>query len=151
MTNIKLKPTDTTERISRQQLTDNFDEILEKVHKENIGYVILDSEGKDGQVLCPAQWFEVSSDITDNDIYSIMNNLKNIKEEAYNIVELTINKIKNGEIVDIEGIEDFKYLLMDYGDDYRFFELYKSLREVLKEKYPQLVNDKWFDKLLKNN
>ena len=142
MTNIKLKPTDTTERISRQQLTDNFDEILEKVHKENIGYVILDSEGKDGQVLCPAQWFEVSSDITDNDIYSIMNNLKNIKEAAYNMVELAINTIKNGEIVDIEGIEDFKYLLMDYGDDYRFFELYKSLCEVLKEKYPQLVNDK---------
>ena len=139
------------ERITREQFAKNFDEILEKVHKENIGYVILDSEGKDGQVLCPAQWFEVSSDGTDNDIHSIMNNLKNIKEEAYNMVELAINKIKNGEIVDVEGIEDFKYLLMDYGDDYRFFELYKSLREVLKEKNPQLVNDKWFDKLLKNN
>lgn len=151
MTNIKLKPTDTMERITRQQLANNFDAILEKVHKENVGYVILNTEGKDGQVLCPAQLFEVSSDSTDNDIHSIMNNLKNIKEEAYNMVELAINKIKNGEIVDIEGIEDFKYLLMDYGDDYRFFELYKSLREVLKEKYPQLVNDKWFDKLLKNN
>ena len=96
-------------------------------------------------------WHKVSSDSTDNDIHSIMNNLKNIKEEAYNMVKLAINKIKNGEIVDIEGIEDFKYLLMDYGDDYRFFELYKSLCQVLKEKYPQLVNDKWFDKLLKNN
>lgn len=142
MTNIKLKATYTMKRITRQQLADNFDYILKKVHKENIGYVILDSEGKDGQILCPAQWFEVSSDITDNDIYSIMNNLKNIKEAAYNMVELAINTVKNGEIVDIEAIKDFKYLLMDYGDDYRFFELYKSLREVLKEKYPQLVNDK---------
>lgn len=42
MTNIKLKPTDTMEGITRQQLADNFDAILEKVHKENIGYVILD-------------------------------------------------------------------------------------------------------------
>lgn len=139
------------ERITRQQLADNFDDILKKVHKENIGYVILDTEGKDGQVLCPAEWFVATSYTTDNDIHSVMKNIKNIKEEAYNMVELAINKIKNGEIVDIEGIEEFKYLLMDYGDDYRFFELYKSLREVLKEKYPQFVNDKWFDKLLKNN
>lgn len=53
-----LKSTDTMERITRQQLADNFDEILEKVDKEQIGYVILDNEGNDGHVLCPFQWFE---------------------------------------------------------------------------------------------
>lgn len=32
-----LKSTDTVERITRQQLADDFDEILEKVDKEQIG------------------------------------------------------------------------------------------------------------------
>lgn len=134
----KLKSTDTMEKITRQQLADNFDEILERVHKEDIGFVILTPEGKDGEVLCPASWFEMES----NDIASIMDDLKNRKEQTYQMVEQTIKKIESGEITDTEGIEDFKYLLMDYGDDCRFFELYKSLCQVLKVKYPELVTGK---------
>ena len=38
-----LKSTDTMARITRQQLADNFEEILENVDKEQIGYVILDN------------------------------------------------------------------------------------------------------------
>ena len=73
----------------------------------------------------------------------LMDRLKDKKEETYKLVEQTIREIEKGYITDIEGIEDFKYLLMDYGDDSRFYELYKSLREVLKEKHPQLADDKW--------
>lgn len=134
-----LKPVDTMERITRQYLADNFDEILEKVNKEDIGYVILDNEGRDGQVLCPAIWLEY----TDGNIHSIMDTLKSKKEELYKLVEVTIKRIENGEISDIEGIEDFKFMLMDYGDDCRFFELYKSLTDMLKEKHPQIVTGKW--------
>lgn len=136
---MNLKSTDTMEKITRQQLADNFDEILERVHKEDIGFVILTPEGKDGEVLCPASWFECVSD----NIQTIMNNLKTQKEKAYSLVEQTIKKIEGGKITDAEGIEDFKYFLMDYGDDCRFFELYKSLCEVLKVKYPQLATGKW--------
>lgn len=54
--NKMLVPLDTMERITRQHLCDNFDEVLERVDKENIGFVILTEDGKDGQVLCPARW-----------------------------------------------------------------------------------------------
>ncbi len=57
-----LMPLDTMERITRQHLCDNFDEVLERVDKENIGFVILDLNGNDGQVLCPAKWMEYCFD-----------------------------------------------------------------------------------------
>jgi len=128
-----LKSTDTMERITRQQLADNFDEILEKVEKENVGYVILDNEGNDGQVLCPAKWFKTQTD----DIPSVMRELKRIKEETYLLVEKTINEIAEGNITDRDAIDDFLFMLMDYGDDVRFFELHRSLNKVIHEKFPQ--------------
>ncbi len=57
-----LMPLDTMERITRQHLCDNFDEILARVNKENVGFVILDPDGKDGQVLCPAAWMDYCFD-----------------------------------------------------------------------------------------
>ena len=57
-----LAPLDTMERITRQHLCENFDEVLERVDKEDIGFVILNEEGKDGQVLCPARWMEYCFD-----------------------------------------------------------------------------------------
>lgn len=47
--------TENMERISRQHLCDNLDNILETVSLENIGFVITDA-GKDDLVLCPASW-----------------------------------------------------------------------------------------------
>lgn len=47
---------DDMERISRKDLGDNFDAILERVDKEDIGFVIED-EGKDNLVLIPARWY----------------------------------------------------------------------------------------------
>lgn len=134
-----LKSTDTMERITRQQLADNFDEILEKVEKENVGYVILDNEGNDGQVLCPAKWFETEA----HDIPSVMRELKRIKEEMYGLVEKAIKEIENGTITDQDAIEDFQFMLMDYGDDVRFFELYRSLTNVLNAKNPDRKKGKW--------
>lgn len=57
-----LMPLDTMERISRQHLCDNFDEVLGRVDKENIGFVILNEDGRDGHVLCPARWMEYCFD-----------------------------------------------------------------------------------------
>lgn len=57
-----LKPLDTMERITRQKLCDDFDGVLERVDKEDIGFVILDDEGKDGYVLCPARWMNYCFD-----------------------------------------------------------------------------------------
>ncbi len=57
-----LKSTDAMERVTRQQLCDNFDEILAKVEKDDVGFVILNPDGTDGQVLCPAHWMDYCFD-----------------------------------------------------------------------------------------
>ncbi len=57
-----LMPLDTMERITRQQLCDNLDEVLGRVDKEDIGFVILRDDGNDGHVLCPARWMEYCFD-----------------------------------------------------------------------------------------
>nr|WP_243253738.1 type II toxin-antitoxin system RelB/DinJ family antitoxin [Anaerotruncus rubiinfantis] len=44
-------------RISRTELGEKLDEILDKVDKDNVGFVITD-EGKDDLVLCPIRWIE---------------------------------------------------------------------------------------------
>lgn len=56
----RMKSIETMERITRQKFCDNFDEILDRVDKEDIGFVILNNEGKDGHVLCPARWFQIN-------------------------------------------------------------------------------------------
>ncbi|HPE96268.1 MAG TPA: hypothetical protein PLT66_09410, partial [Bacillota bacterium] len=56
-----LQPTDTMERISRNDLSDRFDEILETVDRDNVGFVITDENKKD-YVLCPAKWFDYCFD-----------------------------------------------------------------------------------------
>ena len=55
MTN--LPSTENMERISRQELADNLDAVLDRVLRENIGLVITD-EGKDDLVICPSSWLE---------------------------------------------------------------------------------------------
>lgn len=57
-----LKPVSSMERISRQYLCDNLDEILDRVDKEDIGFVIQDENGKDGHVLCPYRWMNYCFD-----------------------------------------------------------------------------------------
>lgn len=56
-----LQPLDQMERISRTDVGERLDELLEKVDQEDIGYVITD-EGKDDMVLCPARWFMYTFD-----------------------------------------------------------------------------------------
>lgn len=49
-------------RISRHELGDKLDEILDRVEKENIAFLITD-DGKKDLVLCPAHWFEPYTDL----------------------------------------------------------------------------------------
>ena len=58
---INMKPKDMP-KISRHDLGDKFDEILERVEKENIAFLITD-EGKNDLVLCPAKWFDPYTDL----------------------------------------------------------------------------------------
>ena len=49
-------------RISRHELGDKLDEILDRVEKDNIAFLITDY-GKKDLVLCPAQWFAPYADL----------------------------------------------------------------------------------------
>ncbi len=51
-----LRSTKLMPRITRKELLDNFDEYLDRVDIEDIGFVIT-NDGKDELVLCPARWF----------------------------------------------------------------------------------------------
>ena len=64
-----LQPTETMQRISREELAEKLDELLDIVAKDNVGFVITD-QGKDDLVLCPANWFNI---YYDNDFGCIIN------------------------------------------------------------------------------
>ena len=57
-----LQPLDEMKRITRQELADNFDEILDTVEKDSVGFIIKDPDGKNDVVLCPADWFNFCFD-----------------------------------------------------------------------------------------
>lgn len=62
-----LRPTNLMPHINRKELCDNFDAILEKIDKQNIGYVIED-EDKKTLVICPAHWFSYCFDERFDDV-----------------------------------------------------------------------------------
>ena len=64
-----LQPIETMQRISREELVEKLDELLDIVAKDNVGFVITD-QGKDDLVLCPANWFNI---YYDNDFGCIIN------------------------------------------------------------------------------
>lgn len=57
-----LPPIDAMERITKQQFCDDMDRILERVDKENVGFVIKNDAGDDHLILCPAKWFHYCFD-----------------------------------------------------------------------------------------
>ncbi len=130
------------ERITRQYLCDNFDEVLERVDKEDIGFVILDEEGKDGQVLCPARWMDYCFD---DDFGCIINSALrySISRHTYmpgvvvNFIRKYINTLDT-KTIDI-AIEDItKAIEMNEVDDPAMWECLKedlvARRDFLLEK-----------------
>ena len=64
-----LQPLDQMARVSRAELGNRLDDILDIVDRDNVGYVITD-DGKDDLVLCPARWINC---IYDDDFGCIIN------------------------------------------------------------------------------
>jgi len=56
------QPTEEMKRISRQELADHFDEIIDTVEKENVGFIVEDPAGKNDVLLCPAHWYNYCFD-----------------------------------------------------------------------------------------
>ena len=59
MNHRKMSPLSEMERIEQSLLGEKLDEMLDRIEKEDIAYVITE-DGKDKLVLCPYRWFEES-------------------------------------------------------------------------------------------
>lgn len=133
------KPMETMERITRQYLCDHFDEILEQVDKEDIGFVILNEEGKDGEVLIPYRWTEC---FVDEDFGIVVNSALRyaIGKQSFMTAGVINFVRKNLNCLDFETIviaqQDIeKELQLGTWDDPSILE---KLREELQERLSQL-------------
>lgn len=133
------KPMETMERITRQYLCDHFDEILERVDKEDIGFVILNEEGKDGEVLIPYRWTEF---FVDENFGIVINSALRYAIEKHSFMTTgVINFVRrNIKCLDFETIviaqQDIeKELQLGTWDDPSILE---KLREELQERLSQL-------------
>ena len=57
MNHRKMPPLSEMERIEQSLLGEKLDEMLDRIEKEDVAYVITE-DGKDKLVLCPYRWFE---------------------------------------------------------------------------------------------
>lgn len=57
----KYKKIEELPRVTRQEFCDNMDEILGKVDKEKVAYLITDEE-HGNLAVCPAEWFDIRLD-----------------------------------------------------------------------------------------
>lgn len=134
------KPMETMERITRQFLCDHFDEILERVDKEDIGFVILNEEGKDGEVLIPYRWTEC---FVDEDFGVVVNSaLRHAIEKQSFMTAGVINFVrKNLKCLDIETIQlaiqdiEKKLKLGKTGDS----SMWEKLKEDLQNRLTELA------------
>lgn len=132
------KPLETMERISRQYLCDHFDEILERVDKEDIGFVIQNEEGKDGEVLIPYCWTEF---FIDEDFGIVVNSALRyaIGKHSYMTASVINFVRKNMKCLDYETVEvaiqdiEEKLLSGKIDDPPKWEKLKEELQNRLKQ------------------
>lgn len=120
------------EKINRQKLFDDFDNILERVEKENKGFIITD-EGKADLVLCPANWFSIEADTDFSTIVGCalryaLGRYTYMPSTVKGFIERHIEAITENNLnVMIRDIED----KMKYNKELPYKELWLELRDDL--------------------
>ena len=120
------------EKINRQKLFDDFDNILERVEKENKGFIITD-EGKADLVLCPANWFSIEADTDFSTIVGCalryaLGRYTYMPSTVKGFIERHIEAITENDLnVMINDIED----KMKYNKELPYKELWLELRDDL--------------------
>ena len=113
--NYNLKPVRNMPRISRKEFGENLDEILEKVEKENIGYVIHDEGSKD-LVLCPARWYSYCFDENFGDmlICAIFGSIT-LQDHTFDVVCAFIRR--HLPVIDLHTLEELERHITDLMED----------------------------------
>ena len=120
------------EKINRQKLFDDFDNILERVEKENKGFIITD-EGKADLVLCPANWISIEADTDFSTIVGCalryaLGRYTYMPSTVKGFIERHIEAITENDLnVMISDIED----KMKYNKELPYKELWLELRDDL--------------------
>lgn len=134
------KPMETMERITRQFLCDHFDEILERVDKEDIGFVILNEEGNDGEVLIPYRWTEF---FVNEDFGIVINSALRYAIEKHSYLTAGVMNFvrKNINCLDAETIE---LAIQDIEKEVQHrktedLSMWESLKEELQNRLAKLA------------
>lgn len=136
-----LQPVETMKRVSREELADRLDDLLETVNKDNVGYVIT-NEGKDDLVLCPAKWFDV---YYDDDFGCIINSAVRYSLGRSSYMPSTTVKfvLKYLMVLDVRTItvmiEDIERDLVDEKLPYR--DTWLSLKYALEDRLQKIQDE----------
>ncbi len=132
-------PIDEMERISRNEVGEKLDEILDRIEKENIGFVITD-EGKDDLLMIPARWFEFT---LDDDFGCIINSAVRyaIGRHTY-MPGVVCNFVRR--YMDILDSRTINVIIEDINRELQFNieqeELWIKLRDDLLVRYNQMIS-----------
>ena len=134
-------------KISRHELGDKLDEILERVEKENIAFLITDN-GKKDLVLCPAHWFEPYTDL---DFGLIVNSAirYSIGRQTYmpsTVCDFTLRYMPMLDDKTIQVIiEDITREIEFCKSEIPYIELWQNLRKKAEEeKQRRQAEGRWF-------
>lgn len=136
-----IQPIETMQRITREELSERLDELLETVSKENVGFVITD-KGKDDLVLCPAHWFNV---YYDNDFGCIINSAVrySLGRSSYMPSTTVSFVLRNLMVLDtrtiVVMIRDIERELVDEKLPYR--DIWISLKIALEDRLEKLQKE----------
>lgn len=136
-----LQPVETMKRVSREELADKLDDLLEIVNKDNVGFVIT-NEGKDDLVLCPAKWFDV---YYDDDFGCIINSAVRYSLGRSSYMPSTTVKfvLKYLMVLDVRTItvmiEDIERDLVDEKLPYR--DTWLSLKYALEDRLQKIQDE----------
>lgn len=136
-----LQPVETMKRVSREELADRLDDLLETVNQDNVGFVIT-NEGKDDLVLCPAKWFDV---YYDDDFGCIINSAVRYSLGRSSYMPSTTVKfvLKYLMVLDVRTItvmiEDIERDLVDEKLPYR--DTWLSLKYALEDRLQKIQDE----------
>lgn len=136
-----LQPVETMKRVSREELGEKLDELLEIVNKDNVGFVITD-EGKDDLVLCPAKWFDV---YYDDDFGCIINSAVRYSLGRYTYMPGTTVQfvLRYLMVLDVRTItvmiEDIDRALVDENLPYR--DTWMTLKYALEDRLQKIQDE----------
>ena len=126
MNHRKMPPLSEMERIEQSLLGEKLDEMLDRIEKEDIAYVITE-DGKDKLVLCPYRWFE-----------------ENFPDDVGCVVNSAIRRELTSESENADAVRQFIWKHYGAFDDHTLAAAVKDIEYYLTSPLFQVCNaEEW--------